>query len=93
MHISSLFPVLLSFEYQTSLVMASVRVLVSDLQSEFVWLLTRSLDDSGRLTARAVMKNLDGPAIQPPRGLGSRTSGLVEGPRTAVEVQENARAG
>jgi len=84
------FPLLLSFEHQTAFVMASVRVLVRDLQNEFVWPLTRSPDDSSRLTARAVTKNLDGLTIQPPRGLGSRTSGLVEGPRPAVEVQKNA---
>src|SRR2546422_1828258 len=57
MHISSFFPVLLSFEHQTALVMASVRVLVSDLQNEFVWPLARSPDDSSRLTARTVIKN------------------------------------
>src|SRR5262249_1429282 len=73
------FPLLLSVEYQTSLITAPFRILCIDLHNEFFWPLTQSHDDSGRFTARAIVKNLDGPAIQPPRGLGSRTSGFVEG--------------
>lgn len=76
------------FQHQSSFDSATAGVLLGNLQDQFIRARGESPQKPDRTPASACSKDLDGLAVHAARRLGSRTSGILEIPGLAIEVQD-----